>query len=230
MVSSATALGLPGRPPALHRRSIGIYADGDFRQRVVEEFVSRVHEREFWCTSAEGVGPSARVQRGLLLAIERFPEGRSLSRIAKLDLADDLAEIVHVVVTTSGRYGGSSQIVPGIGFRLFWEPRCDWLRGVDAGLVRAAYVCGEMHLTCPLWPRPIVGEECLYCGAKMLARLREAGAALEPEMTAEMLDLMLDAGVRDDTLKTRRLGIDGYQPALRKLEFHIAAGKAGTPR
>jgi hypothetical protein len=219
MIRSANLVDSSSPLPPYRGQSAGIFPDGDFRQEIVDDIISRVHAREFGCTVAYGVGPLLKVRSFIRERLDACPEGTSLSRDQRYDLTCDLAEIARVVLTTSGRHGGNSQVVPGVGFRLFWEPRYNSLRAVDGGLISTRYIEGEMHLSCPLWTRPIVGEACLYCGRKMFSQLTDAGAVMHPGISAEMVGEMLDAGARDAIFGVFRHG--GYRRQLDALKQRI---------
>lgn len=198
-------------------RSLGVFAEVDFRQKIVEDFVSRIRRRQFgYYVSTEGVHPVASFRREVIEAIESHAEGMALSQDDRLGLAEQLAEIVRVVAT-SPSFGGSSFYVPGLGFRLSWSHGC--LLRVGPGLVTVDD--HERHLSCALWQRPIAAEGCLYFGQKLLDRLQDCGADIGPEITADLLDAMLDAGVRDEAFGVRRTSDNAYARQLAVLEWLI---------
>lgn len=198
-------------------RSLGIFAEGDFRQKIVEDFVSRIRRRQFgYYVSTEGIHPVASFRREVIEAIEGHAEGMALSQDDRLGLAARLAEIIRVVATDSP-FGSPGFYMPGVGFRLSWYQGV--LLGVGPGLVTVDD--SETQLSCPLWDRPIAAEGCLYFGQNLLDRLRDCGAEIGAEITASLLDAMLDAGVRDEVFGVRRTGNSAYTRQLAVLEFLI---------
>jgi hypothetical protein len=198
-------------------RSLGIFAEGDFRQKIVEDLLSRIRRRQVaYRVSAEGVYPFSIFRWDAIKAIESHAEGMALSQDDRLGLADQLAEIVRVVAT-SPSFGASSFYMPGLGFRLSWSH--GFLRRVGPGLVTADD--HERYLSCPLWRRPIAAEGCLYFAQTLLDRLRDCGAVIDPRITVDLLDAMLDAGVRDEAFGVRRTGHDAYARQLIVLEWLI---------
>jgi len=193
-----------------------VWTCNDQRQRALDKALRAVIAGEVVCVQEPHDGLLAAIIDELSYPDDPF-------HFTTLRVALQIRHVTEAVLRRLDRPGEQSDYLPAIGFRLTWNRATGELVRVRPGLVKWRSRGETLRLACPLWGCGVEGEDYLYCGFSLAAGafpgyVRQALGHVTPEI----VEMCLDAGVRDTILGRRRR--EGYAGELADLARAIEPG------
>lgn len=138
----------------------------------------------------------------------------------RLRVATEVRHVAEAVLQRPDRRGEQSDYLRAMGFRLTWNTGTGRLVRARPGLVKWRGRGEALRLACPLWGCVVEGEHFLHCGYSLAAGAYPGYVTQAlGRVTPEIVEMCLDAGVRDTILGCRRR--DGYAAELADLAWAI---------